>query len=58
MTGRIPAAEKRERPKTEGRNDQLGAMGPIERNDVRRKRGGTKRAGMTNWVTRTASGEL
>ena len=31
MTGEIPAAEKVETHDRDGRNDQLGTMGPVER---------------------------
>ena len=31
MTGEIPAAEKVETQDRDGRNDQLGTMGPVER---------------------------
>ena len=33
MTGEIPATEKVETQDRDGRNDQLGAKGPVERNE-------------------------
>ena len=33
MTGEIPAAEKVETQDRDGRNDQLGTMGPVEREE-------------------------